>query len=168
MRRHLRTRSLLPALWVLAGAAAVLSAQEPSLQIARQLNGFYEGAGPANHLKLTIQPARPLPNVPNAYQFDVTILGKYEQANVSLRGNLRVAREADGIRIAWTKEDGPGCDTHLVPEGDGFEGKTLAGMCQSAFQNPVPGSWSFHIEPGAIVVRDVRTGETLRFRRTKG
>ena len=164
--RHFKRISILA--FSLLAAASLLIAQEPSLEIARQLTGYYEGVGPANHLKMTIQPGRPVVNVPNTYQFDVAILGKYEKTNVSLRGNLAVQREADGVRIAWKRDDGQGCDTHLRPEGDGFEGRTLEGACQSAFQNPVLGSWSFHTEPGSIVVREVRTGETLRFRRTVG
>ena len=51
--------------------------------------------------------------------------------------------------------------------GDGFEGVTLPGACQTAFQNPTPGKWEFQIEPGSFRLRNVETGETLRFRKVK-
>lgn len=141
------------------------ASNEPSLDLARQLQGWYEGvAGPGNHLKILIQPAGAGSDY--SYNFDVTIQGRFEKTNVNIQGSLEIGREGEGVRFRWVSRKG-GCDIPLRRAGDGFEGETLPGACMTAFQNPVPGKWKFEIEPGgAIRIRGAETGETLRFRKT--
>lgn len=137
---------------------------EPSLDLARQLQGWYEGvAGPGNRLKILFQPAGS-PG-PYAFGFEVTIQGRYEKTNVNLYGTLFLEREGKAVRFRWQTARG-GCDLPLRRAGDGFEGETLPGACLTAFQKPVPAKWKFEIDPGgSIRLKSAETGETLRFRK---
>ena len=145
---------------------AVLAADEPSKDLANSLTGWWDGsAGPENHVRVLFQPAGA--STEFEYQFDVTIQGTYEKNNVNLSGQVVLFREGKTTRIKWIGPHGS-CDLPLARAGDGFAGETLAGACATAFQNPVRGKWRFEIEPGSFAVRSVETGETLRFRKTRG
>jgi hypothetical protein len=146
---------------------AARAADEPSLDLARQLQGWYEGvAGPGNRLKILIQPAGPTGHY--AFAFEVSIQGRYDKSNVSIHGALFLEREGEAVRFRWQTARG-GCDLPLRRAGDGFEGETLAGACLTAFQSPVRGKWKFEIEPaGTIRLMSAETGETLRFRKIPG
>ena len=166
MRISTTPRAALLALCVFVSTGiAALAADEPSLDLARQLQGWYEGvAGPGNQLKILIQPAGAGSDY--SYNFDVTIQGRYEKRNISILGALQIEREGKGVRFRWGSGKG-GCDIPLRRAGDGFVGETLPGACMTAFQYPVPGKWKFEIEPGgSIRIRGADTGETLRFRKT--
>jgi hypothetical protein len=153
-------------LLLLGFAGTALAADEPSRDLAAALTGWWEGsAGPENHVKVIIQPSGASSDY--EYHFDVTIQGRYERTNVSLSGQLVLFREGKTSRLRWI---GPrsDCDLPLGRAGDGFAGETLAGACATAFQNPVRGKWTFEIEPGSFAVRSAETGETLRFRKSRG
>ena len=149
-------------------AAPALAADEPSADFAREVQGWFDGvAGPGNQLRVIVQPA-----AASAYSFlfDVTIQGKYEGRNVSIRGSLKVDREGKGARLTWTNAEAPlsragsrSCDFPVQRAGDGFEGRTLRDACMTAFQLPVPGTWNVRLEPGTITIRQLESGETLRF-----
>lgn len=150
-------------LFALSGPA--VAADEPSLDLARQLQGWYEGtAGPGNRLKILVQPRGSSGSY--AFTFEVTIQGRYEKSNVRIQGALSLEREGEAVRFRWQTARGS-CDLPVTRAGDGFEGETLPGACLTAFQNPVPGKWKFEIEPGGnIRIQNADTGETLRFRKT--
>jgi hypothetical protein len=143
---------------------AARAADEPSLDLAGQLQGWYEGvAGPGNRLRILVQPAGPTGHF--AFAFEVTIQGRYDKSNVSIHGALFLEREGEAVRFRWQTAHG-GCDLPLRRAGDGFEGETLPGACLTAFQNPVPAKWKFEIEPGGTIrLKSAETGETLRFRK---
>jgi hypothetical protein len=139
------------------------AADEPSVDLSRQIQGRYEGiAGPGNELKIVVQPSATAGLY--TFLFDITIEGRYEGRNVSIRGSLTVSREGKAARLAW-KNGKSGCDFPLRRAGDGFEGQALRDSCMTAFQVPVPGTWSVHLEPGTLTIRNVESGETLRFRK---
>lgn len=167
MRTSLSKAFFLGSLILLVGAAApARAADEPSRDLAAALAGWWEGsAGPDNHVKVIIQPSGA--STDYEYHFDVTIQGRYERTNVNLSGQLVLFREGKTTRLRWI---GPrsDCDLPLRRAGDGFAGETLAGACATAFQNPVPGKWVFEIEGGSFAVRSADTGETLRFRKSRG
>ena len=56
------------------------------------------------------------------------------------------------------------CGLILNPRGDGFAGETPGAACAMAMRG-VLGKWTIEIEPGSIRVREVKSGETLRFKR---
>ena len=150
-------------LFVLAGVG--WAADQPYVGLAKQLAGNYEGvAGPANKLRIVVQPARP---VTDEQRFSVTVQGKYSGSNIRFDGLLSLQPQGDGVRVLWVTRRSADCQVDIHPAGDGFEGVTLPGVCQTAFQSPTPGKWQFQIEPGSFRLRNVETGETLRFRKTK-
>lgn len=151
-----------------AGAASPAAAQQASDALARQIVGWYEGvAGPANHVRIVVQPGEPVTGRPSTYQFTVTLQGRYNASNVQLTGGLVIEPQGDGARLEWATRRSSDCQVDIHPAGDGFEGTTAAGACQIAFQSPTPGRWQFQMEPGSIRIRSVESGETLRFRKTE-
>jgi hypothetical protein len=56
------------------------------------------------------------------------------------------------------------CGISMNARGDGFAGETPASGCAVALRG-VLGKWTIELEPGTIRVRDVKSGETLRFKR---
>lgn len=146
--------------------SAMGAAEQAYLGLARQLVGHYDGvAGPANKLRVIVQPARPFVD---EQRLTVTVQGKYNGNNVSFDGLLSLQPQGDSARLVWVMRRNSDCQVDIHPEGDGFIGVTPAGACQTAFQNPTPGKWEFQIEPGSFRIRSVETGETLRFRKVKG
>ncbi len=149
---------------VVLSAATTLVADQPYLNLARQLAGRYVGiAGPGNNLRIVVQPGRPLQE---EQHLTVTVQGKYNGSNVRFDGLLALQPQGQTVRLIWTGRRSD-CQVDIHPEGDGFEGVTLPGTCQTAFQNPTPGKWQFQTEPGSFRLRNVETGETLRFRKVK-
>jgi hypothetical protein len=148
-----------------AFASAGLAADQPYVGLAKQLAGNYAGvAGPGNNLRIVVQPARP---ELDEQRFSATVQGKYNGDNIRFDGFLSLQPQGDGVRLLWVTRRSADCQVDIHPAGDGFEGVTAAGACQTAFQNPTPGKWEFQTEPGSFRLRNVETGETLRFRKTK-
>ena len=56
------------------------------------------------------------------------------------------------------------CGLTLLPRGDGFAGETPGSTCAAALRGVI-GKWTVELEPGSIRLRDVKSGETLRFNR---
>ncbi len=136
----------------------------PINRLAQQLAGNYEGvAGPGNKLRIVVQPARP---VLQEQRFTVTVEGKYNGNNVRLDGFVSMQPQGETVRLIWATRRSD-CQVDIHPAGDGFEGVTLPGTCQTAFQNPTPGKWEFQTEPGSFRLRNLETGETLRFRKVR-
>ena len=148
-----------------AFASAGFAVDQAYVGLGKQLAGNYAGvAGPGNNLRIVVQPARP---VPDEQRFSVTVQGKYNGDNIRFEGFLSLQPQGDGVRLLWVTRRSADCQADIHPAGDGFEGVTAAGACQTAFQNPTPGKWEFQTEPGSFRLRNVETGETLRFRKTK-
>ncbi len=146
-------------------ASAGLAADQPYVGLAKQLVGHYDGvAGPANKLRVIVQPARPSID---EQRLTVTVQGTYNGNNVRFDGFLTLEPQGDSARLIWLMRRGNECQVDIHPEGDGFVGVTLPATCQTAFQNPTPGKWEFQTEPGSFRLKSVETGETLRFRKVK-
>jgi hypothetical protein len=149
---------------IVLSAATNVVADLPYLNLARQLAGRYIGvAGPGNNLRIVVQPGRP---VQEEQRLTVAVQGKYNGDNVRFDGLLALQPQGPTVRLIWMGRRSD-CQVDIHPAGDGFEGVTLPGTCQTAFQNPTPGKWRFQTEPGSFRLRNVETGETLRFRKTR-
>lgn len=147
------------------GAAAMFAADQPYVGLAKQLAGHYDAvAGPANKLRVIIQPARPSLD---EMRLTVTVQGTYNGNNVRFDGFLTLEPQGDSTRLIWQMRRGNDCQVDIHPEGDGFIGVSLPAMCQTAFQNPTPGKWEFQTEAGSFTLKSIETGETLRFRKGK-
>ena len=150
---------------LLIASAVLFGADQPYVGLAKHLVGHYDGvAGPANKLRVIIQPARPSVE---EQRLTVTVQGTYNGNNVRFDGFLNLEPQGSSARLTWLAKRGNDCQVDIHPEGDGFIGVSLPAMCQTAFQNPTPGKWEFQTEPGSIRLRNVESGETLRFRKTK-
>src|SRR5438445_11920166 len=129
---------------VVFSVASALAADQPYLNLARQLAGRYVGvAGPGNNLRIVVQPGRPKPE---EQHLTVTVQGKYNGSNVRFDGRLALQPQGETVRLIWVSRRSD-CQVDIHPAGDGFEGVTLPGNCQTAFQNPTPGKWQFQTEP---------------------
>jgi hypothetical protein len=53
----------------------------------------------------------------------------------------------------------------MAPRGDGYEGETMGSTSCTRAIHGVTGKWTLEVEPGAIRLRNVESGETLRFQR---
>ena len=145
-------------------AFTALGADQPYVGLGKQLAGHYQGiAGPANKLRVIIQPSRP---VLQEQRFSVTVQGTYNGNNVRFHGLLSLEPQGETARLIWATRRSD-CQVDIHPEGDGFVGVTLPGACETAFQNPITGKWEFQTEPGSFRLKSVDTGETLRFRKVK-
>src|SRR5216110_804784 len=85
---------------VLSSAASVLVADQPYLNLARQLAGRYVGiAGPGNNLRIVVQPGRPLQE---QQHLTVTVQGKYNGSNVRFEGLLALQPQGQTVRLIWS------------------------------------------------------------------
>jgi len=162
---RIRTILILTLGFLAVFSCSALAADQTYVGLSRQLAGHYEGvAGPGNKLRILIQPGRP---IPEEQRFNVTVEGKYNGNNVRFEGLLSLQPQGETARLIWASRGRSDCQVDIHPAGDGFEGVSLAGTCQTAFQNPTPGKWEFQTEPGSFRIRSVETGETLRFRKVR-
>lgn len=187
MKRHLvTTLSAVIALGTALATPPALSAGTPDriYDIASILQGRYEGSTPGNDLMLqmstvTIDPSHP---------FDIFVLvtGKYQGDNVRQQGVIRLETQGQDIYFTYIPHFNPivtalsqdagrftereltsACSFVMNPKGDGFVGNTLgSATCALAMRGAV-GKWSLELEPGMLRVRNVDSGETLRWKKTE-
>lgn len=152
-------------------------------QISSMFSGTWEGSTPGNHLVLnlspvTLEPARP-------YDLFLSIMGTFEKDNVVQQGVIRLETQGKDIYFTYIphfdtqvtalsndagrfteRELSSACSFVLNPRGDGFGGDTLGSTtCALAMRGAI-GKWSVDLEPGVLRLRNVDSGETLRFRKT--
>jgi hypothetical protein len=178
-----RTHSLL------LGAAAVILATAPSIaasgnqafELATILSGTFQGTTPGNELRLDLQQVPTDPQHP--YDMFLEITGKYQGGTVHRQGLVRLELQGKDVYVGYIphfdatvtsmsanvtrftdSEANAACGFHLAPRGDGFSGETSGSSCAFALHG-ASGKWTIELEPGAIRVRNVQSGETLRFRR---
>jgi hypothetical protein len=179
-------RPLALALLLALGFASPLCAQKPGdriYEISRMLSATFEGTTPGNHLRLGLQPIALEPSHP--YDLFLAVSGKFEQTNVILQGVIRLETQGPDIYFTYIphfsslvtalsndagrfteRELSSACSFVMKPSGDGFVGNTLGTTtCALAIRGAI-GKWSIEIDPGGLRLRNVDTGETLRFKQT--
>ena len=118
---------------LLAIASVGLAGEQPYVGLANQLVGHYDGvAGPANKLRVIVQPARPFID---EQRLTVTVQGTYNGNNVSFDGVLSVQPQGETARLIWATRRSD-CQVDIHPEGDGFAGLTLPGLMPDRFSEP--------------------------------
>ena len=164
------------------GSALSAASSDQVFDIASILSGTFEGATPGNHLRLdmrsvTIDPGHP-------FDLFLEVSGQFQKDSVRQQGVIRL--EAQGQDIYFTyiphfnsavtalspdagrfteRELNSACSFTLKPRGDGFVGDTLgSATCALAMRGAI-GKWSLELEPGNLRLRNVESGETLRFNR---
>lgn len=180
-------RFLIAALFLsvaLVPAARAQKSDNRIYEISAMLSGTFEGATPGNHLRLnlssvTLEPARP-------YDLFLSVTGTFEKDNINQRGVIRLETQGQDIYFTYIPHFNPivtalsqdagrftereltsACSFVMNPKGDGFVGNTLgSATCALAMRGAV-GKWSLELEPGTIRVRNVDSGETLRWKKTE-
>ena len=195
MKKSLAPRSLIPAfvrglaatlVTLIIGASAPLLAATPDriYEISNILQGRFEGATPGNNLQInmstiTLDPAHP-------YDIFVQVTGRFEKDVVRQQGVIRLESQGTDIYFTYIPHFDPAvtvlsndvgtftereltsaCSFVMKPAGDGFEGQTLGITACALAMRGATGKWSVELEPGSLRVRNVETGETLRFTQTQ-
>ena len=182
MKRPLSAALLLS----VALAPAVLAQKSESriYEISAMLSGTFEGATPGNHLRLNLSSVTLEPGHP--YDLFLSVTGTFEKNNVNQRGVIRLETQGKDIYFTYIPHFNPtvtalsqdagrfterelssACSFVMNPKGDGFAGNTLgSATCALAMQGAV-GKWSLEAEPGMVRVRNVDSGETLRWKKTE-
>jgi hypothetical protein len=166
---------------LLAFCAVASAADNPVYDIANILSGTFQGSTPGNELRLDFRPVPTDPQHP--YDLFVEVTGKYLGQNVRRQGLLRLETQGRGVYVGFVpkfdatvtalspdatrfseSEANAACGFTLRALGDGFSGEAPISACAFALRGGT-GKWSIELEPGTIRLRNVVSGETLRFRR---
>ena len=163
------------------GGAA--SAPNPMVNFSTMLTGIFHGSTPGNELTLDIKNAG-LAGTTDSFNLFVTASGRYQGTNVRHEGVLHVENQGQNVGITYIPHFDPttgtlsrdatrfteeelqsACNFVVNPRGDGYAGETTgSGSCVRAIHGAT-GKWTIEVEPGAIRLRNVASGETLRFQR---
>jgi len=180
----MKKKSLLIGIFV-AGSlgASLLMAQsgiDQALDTAKILSGTFFGSTPGNELRLDFRPVQTGPEHPTDLFVDVS--GKYLGETIKRQGVLRFETQGKSVYVGYVPHFDPtitstsadavrftdieansACGFTLARRGDGYAGETSGATCAFALRSGI-GKWSVELEPASIRLRDVKTGETLRFR----
>jgi hypothetical protein len=189
-------KRVLPGILAAAGLAAILAFPTPaagqakerranaSSDLAALFPGTWEGSTPGNSLRLVMW-STASPGRADVFHVSVTVTGKYQDTSVRQQGVFRLENQGRVVYLTYIPHFDPtasglttdtlrftpreleaACSFDMAPRGDGFGGATSGSTtCARAMRGAI-GKWSLEVEPGAIRVRNVQTGETLRFKRT--
>lgn len=166
----------------LAATAGYAASADKVYAIASILSNTFDGSTPGNHLTLDLRPITVDPNHP--YDLFLTVHGQFENDNIRQQGMIRLEQQGEDVYFTYIPHFDPSvtalsqdagrfnerelssaCSFTLKPRGDGFVGDTLgAATCALAMRGAV-GKWSLELEPGNLRVRNVDSGETLRFQK---
>ena len=163
-----------------AGRLLAQSGLDQALETAKILSGTFRGSTPGNELRLDLRPI--LTDPAHLTDLFLEVTGKYQGENVRRQGVLRFETQGKSVYVGYVPHFDPtitstsadvvrftdneanaACGFTLARRGDGYAGETSGSTCAFALRSNI-GKWSVEIEPGSIRLRDVRTGETLRFR----
>jgi len=166
---------------VLAAAAALGAANNPVFEVASILSGTFKGSTPGNELRLDLRPVTT--DRDHLYDLFLECSGKYQGVNVRRQGLVRLESQGGKVYLGYIphfdatvsalspeatrfseSEANAACGLTLIPRGDGFAGETPGSTCAAAMRGAL-GKWTVEIEPGSIRLREVKSGETLRFTR---
>jgi len=152
---------------------------DQALATAKILSGTFLGSTPGNELRLDFRPVQT--DQEHLTDLFLVVSGKYLGENVQRQGVLRFETQGKSVYVGYVPHFDPtitsmsadatrftdteanaACGFTLARRGDGYGGET-SGTCAFALRSGI-GKWSIDLEPASIRLRDVRTGETLRFR----
>jgi hypothetical protein len=162
-------------------AVPLLAADSPIVSVASILSGTFQGTTPGNELRLDLRTITMDPQ--HLYDIFFECAGKYQGENVRRQGLIRLEPQGRGVYLGYIphfdatvtslspqatrfseSEANAACGLTLRPQGDGFIGETPGSSCALAMRGAL-GKWTIEIEPGSFRIREVKSGETLRFKR---
>jgi len=134
-----------------------------------------------NQLRIDLRPVTT--DREHLYDLFLECSGKYQGVNVRRQGLVRLETQGAKVYLGYIPHFDPtvsalspeatrfseseanaACGLTLLPRGDGFAGETPGSTCAAALRGVI-GKWTVELEPGSIRLRDVKSGETLRFNR---
>jgi hypothetical protein len=153
--------------------------------LASMLSGRFRGTTPGNALTLDLGTVGA--RAGTRFDLFLTASGRYRDTNVRRVGLLRLETQGRDVHAAYVPHFDPtvtslstsatrfteeelrsACSFYFRPNGDGYLGETRGSTsCAQAIPGAV-GKWTVEVEPGSIRVRNVESGETLRFAKTTG
>lgn len=168
-------------------AVALLLAALPArganttFELAGMLSGTFVGSTPNNNLRLDIQSITTDPL--HSFDLFLSVSGKFEETSVRQQGLIRLESQGRDIYFGYVphfdptitalspnagrfteREASAACGFTMKAKGDGFAGDTLGSQCAIAMRGAIR-KWTVEIEPGTILLRDPKSGETLRFKK---
>lgn len=162
------------------GAATGAGNNQP-YELSSMLSGMWQGSTPGNELQLQIRSATTDPS--HLYDLYLQVSGKYQGQNIRQQGLIRLEPQGKSVYFGYIphfdptvsalstdvarfteEEANAACGLVMDPKGDGFAGETVGSTCARAIRGAL-GKWTIEIEPGSIRIRNVKTGETLRFKK---
>ncbi len=181
MKRLIRRLMLLSAAIAFATAAPPAAAGNPVFELASILSGTFQGSTPGNELRVDLRPV--VTDTEHPYDLFLEVTGKYQGENLVRKGLVRLETQGVDVYLGFIphfdvtitslspqasrftdSETNAACGLHLAPKGDGFAGETSGASCAFALRGAT-GKWTVELEPGSIRLRNVVSGETLRFKR---
>jgi hypothetical protein len=168
---------------VLLAATIPLAAatSNPEIELSQMLSGTFRGSTPGNDLTLTIRSVTTDPS--HLYDLYLQASGKYQGTNVRQQGLIRLESQGKSVYFGYIphfdptvssmsasaarfseEEANAACGLVMEPKGDGFDGETVGSTCVRAIRGAF-GKWTIEVEPGSMRIRNVKSGETLRFKR---
>lgn len=177
----MRKRLLVTLLALLAATAPALASEDRLYDIASILSANFEGSTPGNHLRLNVQSLAIDPQYP--FDLFLQVSGQFEKDNVRQQGVIRLERQGADVYFTYIPHFDPAvtalsadagrfseselssaCSFVMKPVGDGFAGETLGSTACALAMRGATGKWTVEIEPGNLRLRNVASGETLRFK----
>lgn len=156
------------------------SARSSLSDLAGMLSGHFQGTTPGNGLRIDLSTL----GARTGTRFDVfvTTSGRYRETNVRRVGVLRLETQGRDVQAVYVahfdatvtplsreatrfseEELRSACTLYFHPSGDGYVGETPGpSSCAQALPGAV-GKWTVEVDPTGIRVRNVDSGETLRF-----
>jgi hypothetical protein len=153
-------------------------------EFVSMISGRFQGTTPGNGLRLDVSTLGA--RVGTRFDVFLTASGRYGDRNVRRTGLLRLETQGQTVHAAYvphfdatvtplsreatrfTEEElRSACDLFFAPSGDGYVGETRgATSCAQALPGAV-GKWTVEVDPTGIRIRNVGSGETLRFSRER-
>ena len=159
------------------------ASNNPEIELSQMLSGIFKGSTPGNDLRLTIRSVTTDPS--HLYDLYLEASGKYQGTNVRQQGLIRLESQGKSVYFGYIphfdptvssmsanaarfsdEEANAACGLVMEPKGDGFVGETVGSTCARAIRGAL-GKWTIEVEPGSFRIRNVKTGETLRFKRVE-
>ena len=159
------------------------ASNNPEIELSQTLSGIFKGSTPGNELSLTIRSVTTDPS--HLYDLYLQVSGRYQGTNVRQQGLIRLESQGKSVYFGYIphfdptvssmsanaarfsdEEANAACGLVMEPKGDGFVGETVGSTCARAIRGAL-GKWTIEVEPGSFRIRNVKTGETLRFKRVE-
>jgi hypothetical protein len=165
-------------------AATGEAARSSLTDLVSMLSGRFQGTTPGNALNLDLGTVGALTGT--RFDLFLTTSGRYRDTNVRRAGLLRLETQGRDVHAAYVPHFDPtvtslslsatrfteeelrsACSFYFQPSGDGYVGETRGSTsCAQAIPGAV-GKWTIEVDLAGIRIRNVDSGETLRFARIR-